>query len=50
MLPKMHFQSQKQLSDLELKVDNANANFEAQIEQLNEKVTELITQNEKCKA
>ena len=42
----MHFQSQRKLNDLELKMDNANINDEAQLHQLKRKITRLKMQNQ----
>lgn len=45
----MHFESQKQLRYLELKVDNLNAYNQGQMEQLVVEMNELKTQNQKLK-
>uniref|UniRef100_A0A9I9EE30 Uncharacterized protein n=1 Tax=Cucumis melo TaxID=3656 RepID=A0A9I9EE30_CUCME len=42
----MHFQSQRKLNDLELKMDNTNVNNEAQLHQLKRKITRLKMQNQ----
>uniref|UniRef100_A0A9I9EID2 Uncharacterized protein n=1 Tax=Cucumis melo TaxID=3656 RepID=A0A9I9EID2_CUCME len=43
-LQEIHLQSQRKLSDLELKMDNANVNNEAQLHQLKREMT-----NSKCR-
>ena len=43
-LQEMQLWSKKQVSDLELKMDSANASTKGQLSQQNEKIMELITQ------
>uniref|UniRef100_A0A9I9E4L6 Uncharacterized protein n=1 Tax=Cucumis melo TaxID=3656 RepID=A0A9I9E4L6_CUCME len=45
-LQKMHLPSQRKLSDLELKMDNANIRNEVQLHQFKREMTELKTQNQ----
>ncbi|KGN66596.1 hypothetical protein Csa_007620 [Cucumis sativus] len=46
----MHLQSQKQLQDLELKVDNASTHHQAQSEVLKAEMQELRLHNQELKS
>uniref|UniRef100_A0A9I9E7V8 Uncharacterized protein n=1 Tax=Cucumis melo TaxID=3656 RepID=A0A9I9E7V8_CUCME len=45
-LQEIHLPSQRKLSDLKLKMDNANVNNEAQLHQLKGEIMELKTHNQ----